>query len=82
MDTNISGEVAVLESDAPDLANARHVSDPVLAEHVAEIGKHAIEDVIEIGRRLTERKEIVGHGNWLSWLDRLVPQRQRLAAVS
>ena len=73
MDTNISGEVAVLESDAPDLANARHVSDPVLAEHVAEIrrlGKRAIEDVIEIGRRLTECKKIVGHGNWLSWLDR------------
>jgi hypothetical protein len=38
--------------------------------------------VIEIGRRLTECKEIVGHGYWLSWLDRLVPQRQRLAAVS
>ena len=73
MDTNISGEVAVLESRAPNLANARLVSDPVLAEHVAEIrrlGKRAIEDVIEIGRRLRECKEIVGHGNWLSWLDR------------
>ena len=73
MDTNISGEVAFLESRAADLANARHVSDPVLAEHVAEIrrlGKRAIEDVIEIGRRLTVCKEIVGHGNWLSWLDR------------
>lgn len=73
MDTKISGEVAVLESGAPDHADARPVSDPVLAEHVAEIrrlGKRAIEDVIEIGRRLNECKEIVGYGNWLSWLDR------------
>jgi len=27
-------------------------------------------DVVEIGRRLTECKEIAGHGNWLPWLDR------------
>jgi Protein of unknown function (DUF3102) len=48
-------------------------TDPVLAEHAAEIrrlGKRVIADVIEIGARLTECKRICGHGNWLPWLDR------------
>jgi Protein of unknown function (DUF3102) len=26
-------------------------------------------DAIEIGRLLTERKEQLGHGQWLSWLE-------------
>jgi antitoxin (DNA-binding transcriptional repressor) of toxin-antitoxin stability system len=45
----------------------------ILAEHAAEIrrlGKQTIENVVEIGRRLTECKKLVGHGNWLPWLDR------------
>src|SRR5262249_30410741 len=45
----------------------------VLAEHAAEIrrlGKQTVENVVEIGRHLTEAKEIAGHGNWLPWLDR------------
>src|SRR5262249_17067064 len=45
----------------------------VLAEHAAEIrrlGKQTVENVVEMGRRLTEAKEIAGHGNWLPWLDR------------
>jgi hypothetical protein len=44
----------------------------VLAEHVAEIrrlGKRMIADIVEIGRRLTECQEIVGHGRWAAWLD-------------
>jgi hypothetical protein len=44
-----------------------------LAEHAAEIRrlhKRVIADVIEIGRRLTECKKIVGHGAWLPWLTR------------
>src|SRR5262245_18194435 len=48
-------------------------TNPVLAEHAAEIrllGKRVVADVIEIGRHLTEAKELVGHGNWLAWLDR------------
>ncbi|WP_426615365.1 DUF3102 domain-containing protein [Bradyrhizobium sp. McL0616] len=47
--------------------------DPILAEHAAVIrtlGKRVIGDVIEIGRLLTEVKQIVGHGNWLPWLER------------
>jgi len=46
--------------------------DPVLAEHAAAIrrlGKLVVEDVIEIGRRLAEAKEIAGHGNFLPWLE-------------
>src|SRR5262245_15010850 len=49
------------------------LDNPALAEHAAEIrrlGKRAVEDVIEIGRLLTECKRICGHGNWLPWLDR------------
>jgi hypothetical protein len=47
--------------------------DPVLAEHVSAIrtlGRRTVENVIEIGRRLTECKKLVGHGNWLPWLER------------
>jgi hypothetical protein len=48
-------------------------TDPILAEHAAEIrrlGKQTINNVIEIGRHLTEAKDIAGHGNFLPWLDR------------
>ena len=43
-----------------------------LDQHVAEIRlliKRAGADILEIGRRLVECKKLVGHGNWLSWLD-------------
>jgi hypothetical protein len=48
-------------------------TDPVLAEHADEIrrlGKQTVENIIEIGARLTECKHICGHGNWLPWLER------------
>src|SRR5262249_12572377 len=44
-----------------------------LAEHAAairQLGKQTVENVVEIGRRLVQCKELVGHGNWLPWLDR------------
>jgi hypothetical protein len=44
-----------------------------LAEHATAIRalrSRIVEDVAEIGRRLIEVKDIVGHGNWLPWLDR------------
>ena len=44
-----------------------------LAEHASEIrrlGKQTVDNVVEIGRRLTEAKDIAGHGNWLPWLNR------------
>lgn len=47
--------------------------DPIVAEHVTQIRhlhKRAIEDIIEIGRRLIECRAIIGHGNWLDFLAR------------
>jgi hypothetical protein len=46
---------------------------PVLAEHadaIRRLGKQTVENIIEIGARLTECKHICGHGNWLPWLER------------
>jgi hypothetical protein len=46
---------------------------PVLAEHAEAIraaGKRVIADIIEIGWRLSECKKMLGHGNWLPWLER------------
>lgn len=40
------------------------------AEAIRVLGRRVVQDVIEIGRRLTEAKEIAGHGNWLPWLER------------
>jgi hypothetical protein len=53
--------------------HSKQASDPILAENASAIrvlGKRALRDVIEIGRRLTDCKARVGHGNWLPWLDR------------
>jgi Protein of unknown function (DUF3102) len=47
-------------------------SDVKLAEHaevIRALGKRAVHDIIEIGRRLIEAKQIAGHGNWLPWLE-------------
>src|SRR5262245_24389369 len=57
----------------PPASSAQVHDNPILAEHAAEIrrlGKRVVEDVIQIGRRLSECKRIVGHGNWLPWLER------------
>jgi Protein of unknown function (DUF3102) len=43
----------------------------LLKEHVVEIHhllKRTIQDIVELGRRYTECKKIVGHGHWLAWL--------------
>jgi hypothetical protein len=40
------------------------------AQAIRSLGKRVLADVIEIGRRLTECKGLVGHGNWGTWLDR------------
>jgi len=61
--------------DPGELAVAAKERERVLAENAEEIrklAKRAAGDVIEIeiGRRLTEMKEICGHGNWLPWLQR------------
>jgi hypothetical protein len=45
----------------------------ILDEHadaIRKYAKRAVDDVLEIGRRLAEAKTILGHGNWLPWLER------------
>jgi hypothetical protein len=47
--------------------------NPVLAQHadaIRALRSRIVSDVAEIGRRLLDVKRIVGHGNWLPWLDR------------
>ena len=54
----------------------------MLAENAAAIrtlAKHVIEDVIEIGRRLSDCKKLLGYGNWLSWLAREFSWSERSA---
>jgi hypothetical protein len=49
------------------------ITSDTLTDHAKEIrrlSKQVYSDVVEIGDRLTRCKKIVGHGNWLSWLDR------------
>jgi hypothetical protein len=55
-------------------------SDPVPPSQQVDLDQHAAEirrlikttkdNVLEIGRRLTEGKKLVGRGRWLPWLDR------------
>ena len=63
----------------PDQQWTKILENQELAEHVEairQLGKRVIDDVIEIGRHLTECRRIVGHGNrrddeeagWLRWL--------------
>ena len=40
------------------------------ADAIRALRKAVINDIIEIGRLLTQAKQIVGHGNWLPWLER------------
>jgi hypothetical protein len=55
----------------PSREQAPHAD--TLAEHaesIRKLGKCVIADVIEIGRRLSECKQLLGHGNWLPWIER------------
>jgi hypothetical protein len=40
------------------------------ANDIRVLRKQVSSDIIEIGRMLVESKKLVGHGNWLSWLER------------
>jgi hypothetical protein len=41
-----------------------------LAADIRAYAKKTFEDIVAIGRLLTEAKKQAGHGNWLSWLDK------------
>lgn len=44
-----------------------------------QTNKFLLQSSIEIGKRLKEAKEIVGHGNWSQWLEQNVNYSQRTA---
>lgn len=46
----------------------------------AQTQKIMLQASIEIGRRLAEAKEAVGHGNWINWLQQSVAYSDRTAA--
>jgi hypothetical protein len=51
-----------------DPGNARTLAR--YANEIRTLSKRASSDIVEIGRTLIESKKLVGHGNWLSWLER------------
>ena len=38
------------------------------ARHIQQLGRRAIRDIVEIGRRLHDAKRRLGHGKFLCWL--------------
>jgi hypothetical protein len=55
------------------------------AEAIRKLSKRAIEDAIEIGRRLTECKQVLGHGHfgdWLAWCERTARRFMSLYELS
>jgi hypothetical protein len=57
------------------LSDQEQIHATVLAEHaesVRNLSKRMTADVIEIGRRLSKCKMLLGHGNWLPWLERFI----------
>jgi hypothetical protein len=62
------GELTVTEAVE---AHEDQVRAPVLADHAAAIrtiAKRVLDDIIEVGRRLTECKALLRHGAWSPWL--------------
>jgi hypothetical protein len=70
--TEVGLGIALLK-ESPQTTQDHTNTDPILREHANAIhvlAKRITADVIEIGRRLAECKDICGHGNWLPWLER------------
>jgi hypothetical protein len=47
---------------------ARQASLDAHAEAMRGLGRHVVRDVVEIGERLAQAKELCSHGEWLTWL--------------
>jgi hypothetical protein len=71
--SNVPECVQPREQAAKPRALAKH------AELIRKLGWRVIADVIEVGRRLSECKQIVGHGSWLPWLKREFSWSERTA---
>jgi hypothetical protein len=62
----------IVTTEVDAAVNPNDNIDSGLTEHIAAIrglGKRVVDDVIEIGRRLDECRDIVGHGHWLDWIN-------------
>jgi Protein of unknown function (DUF3102) len=62
----------IVEAPAPTLQDLLDQHAEELAEHAEAIrayGKRTVQSVLAIGRHLAEVKQLLGHGNWLSWLE-------------
>jgi hypothetical protein len=79
-----------VRGDAQEASMVKSSKRTALAiPHAKELRKHAVairdlrkrasKDIVEIGRRLTEAKELAGHGHWLAWLDREFGWSERTA---
>jgi hypothetical protein len=49
------------------------------AESIRQLERRVIGDIIEIGRLLSDCKQLLGHGNWISWIDREFALSERTA---
>ena len=77
----MSNDNSIISQKAPAQQEQAPQAD-VLAEHaelIRRLGKRMIADVIEIGRRLSECKRLLGHGNWLPWINREFRWTERTA---
>jgi hypothetical protein len=71
-DTTAKNDLQLLQDLRSHLAPLA-AAEIALADHaevIRALAKRGIGDVIEIGRRLTDAKALLGHGEWLKWLDR------------
>jgi hypothetical protein len=53
-----------------------------LAEHaqvIRKLARRAVRDIIEIGQRLCEAKELASHGLWINWLEHELGMSPRIA---
>ena len=61
MDKVIEAEYQVIEERTPELIRTE------IKTIEAQVYKTTLDGVIQIGARLKELKEMIGHGNWLEW---------------
>lgn len=72
--SNLETATEMSAAEMSDLATEIHMEfDKILdahAEAIRRIGKRVAHNIIEIGARLENAKELVAHGKWLPWLKR------------
>jgi Protein of unknown function (DUF3102) len=72
----------MMQTATPPSSDQQPLRADVLAENAASIRKlekRLIGDVIEIGRLLSECKQVLGHGKWLPWIEHELRWNERTA---